>query len=264
MVGNSSSKIWIISFLLVLIGFQIASINTHPRFSEAQQCPPGKYYEPIDGVCITPVKPKPPVGQPLDGAVLKPGDEEQPVQPGDDSPQQPEQEQEQEQNAESGFSKGTVCLTEAATGDDNSTGSLTIRIIAAAKLLSEINTFRIWPNPYTSSQNLVVSDDDGEFDCDGRMNILSLDHVPFADYQIQAINYLTGRPLLNFNFSINQDVTNPVINIVKRDLGVPLPIRLVPDQHLLILTRTVTDVGQVANDISSRFNANIITFMMEK
>jgi hypothetical protein len=66
------------------------------------------------------------------------------------------------------------------------------------------------------------------------------------------------RILLNFYLSINQDLANLVINIVKRDLGTPLPIRLIPDQHLLILTRYVTDPGQVAADINSRFNAKIL------
>jgi subtilisin family serine protease len=156
------------------------------------------------------------------------------------------------------LAKNNVCTAEDTKKGKLNPGSLTIKVVGNLDRSSQVKMFRIWPSPYTSINSLVLSDNDNSFDCDQRTNVLSLDHVPFKEYKINAIDQVNGKPLLNFNFSINQDLANPVITIVKRDLGTPLPIRLVPDQHLLILTTTVNDPGQVANDISSRYKVKIL------
>jgi hypothetical protein len=277
-------------FLLIIIVLQAANNNTQPRFSEAQQCPPGKIYDPIDNVCIVPsggnnlpgklpenptVKSQetppenppenPPVNPPQNSTENPP--ENPPVNPPQNSTENPPslnppvklpKNPKGGQSLGGSITKNTVCATEDTKRDKISIGSLTLKVVGNLDRSSQVNMFRIWPSPYTSRDSLVLSDNDNRFDCDQRMNVLSLDHVPFKEYKINAIDQLNGGSLVNFNFSINQDLADPIIDIVKRDLGTPLPIRLVPDQHLLILTTSVTDPGQVAADINSRFKAKIL------
>jgi hypothetical protein len=272
---SSLSRKWSISLILIPVLFLIGSINTQPRFSEAQQCPPGQIYEPFDNVCVPsgrkhPPETAPPDNGPPENAPPDNGPPENqtgnpiknpikhPTKNPTNFPPNRSKHSRAGQPIDSSLAKNTICLAADNKGGTLHSGSFSIKAVGNLDKLSQIKMFRIWPNPYTSSGSLVVSDNDNRFDCDQRLNDLTLSHVPFEEYKINAIDQASGEPLLGFNFTVNPHVPSPVINIVKRDFGAPLPIRLVPDQHLLIFANSVTDPAQVANELSTRYKIDIL------
>ena len=254
------------------------------------ECPPGKIYEPIDGACISGKSPSNKI--PENAGVsdtLEDEQQEDPVQDGggggsgNDGSEDEQQEEPVEavggsgsvgghdvqqpdlsenntlgeQVVESNSNNVSTCLSNTGSQENFNMGSLTIRLIGVYDS-TVMKTYRIWPNPYQSVGSLVMSEGDGIFDCDQRPNILTLGNVPIGEYEIGAIDRESGMPTLNFNFSVSQDLRNPIINLVKRELGTELPIRFIPNQFFLILKELVNDPYQVADDLASRYNVKII------
>jgi subtilisin family serine protease len=123
-------------------------------------------------------------------------------------------------------------------------GTLTIRKLSStSKELIPGPLYLITPNPYATSGSLFVVDNDKN-DLNTSKGVVILKNIRFSSYIIQEIDktYRSQSHILHdISISVNEDLPDPVINIVDNyDLGKPLPYEQIPFQYIIELRDNVS------------------------
>jgi hypothetical protein len=138
-----------------------------------------------------------------------------------------------------------VLPTHKYTDTVSKNGTITIRKLAFTNKEPTLNrSHLITPNPYTAGGSYLVRDNDKN-DFNIIEGEVTLKNIPFSPYNIQEVHktYLPQNSILHdFNIFVNEDLPDPVINIVENhNLGEALPYEQIPFQYIIELKHNVID-----------------------
>jgi hypothetical protein len=141
----------------------------------------------------------------------------------------------------------------------------TIKVKKVDSILGKLipgTILKITPDPYTLKGSFTIQDNlpSGSgataetIDCDPSGGVTEINNIELSNYKIQEINSSNGLILHEFDIAMHDQLANMSLNIVNRDLGIPLDgdHNKVPNQFIIILNDDVLDPQSLADQIASK------------